>query len=122
MLYKIISNHFKIGDEEEINCALHDAALFSVPTDVDFDNYVEVLKVNFFKSEFVSDLLRFIDKKERYFGEVKEWIQSHCADVPVPSRRDLTGNIQVLYEWITFLGDGRYVVDRPRHSERIYRK
>ena len=51
---------------------------------------------------------------------MKEWVQDNCTDVPVPSRRELTGNVQVLLEWFVALGDGRYVVDVPgAHSQRI---
>jgi hypothetical protein len=54
------------------------------------------------------------------FGGVKQWIQENCTDVPVPSRRELSGNIQVLYKWIVGLSDGKYEVNIPgEHSEVI---
>ena len=57
-----------------------------------------------------------------YFGRIKEWIQNICTDVPVPSRRELTGNVQVLMDWFVSLGGGRYVVDIPgARSQRIRR-
>ena len=120
-LYEIIGSNYSVSSSEENNCAIHDSVLFDIPQDVDYELYKEHMVGKLFGSPFVSELLEFIDTKERYFGEVKAWIHSHCEDVPVPSRRDLTGNIQVLYKWIVDLGDGKYQVDRPNHSERIRR-
>lgn len=120
-LHELINNNFESADMEEVNCAIHDQLLFELPVDLTFSDFVDELKVKFFKLEFMSTLLDYIDREDRYFGSVKAWIQDNCADVPVPSRRDLTGNIQVLYTWISFLSDGQYVVDRPKHSERIRR-
>ena len=102
-------------------CARHDAQTFNVREGLTKVKFLEELQTQFFQSEFIKDLLTYIDQEPRYFGAVKAWIQNHCADVPVPSRRDLTGNIQVLYQWISLLGDGRYEVDRPNYSQRIRR-
>lgn len=107
--------------KETLNCVLHDIALFQIPLGLNRNEFIERLRLSFFSSPFICALLNFIDEQERYFGEVKLWIQSRCEDVPVPSRRDLTGNIQVLYKWIVELSEGKYCVDRPGHSERIYR-
>jgi len=120
-LYKLIFNNFRSENMEEVNCAIHDQLLYDLPNDLPFEKFIEVLKENFFKSKFITSLLAYIDDEDRYFGAIKAWIQNNCADVPVPSRRDLTGNIQVLYSWIAFLSDGLYEVDRPNHSERIRR-
>ena len=85
------------------------------------EEFLVFLKGKFFRSKFIIELLDFIGE-EKYFGRVKEWIQKNCQDVPVPSRRNLTGNIQVLYKWIVKLSDGKYKVDVPgQYSERIYR-
>ena len=57
---------------------------------------------------------------EIYFGTAKEWIHKNCADAPIPSRWEITENIQILYRWIVELGDGKYEVDRPNYSERLF--
>jgi len=68
-------------------------------------------------------LLKKIDQflnPSAQFGQIKEWVQNNCHDVPIPSRRELTGNVQVLFEWFEKLGDGKYVVDVPgEHSQRL---
>lgn len=120
-LYNLYSNNYKTDNEEELNCALHDVALFKIPKKFTRSEFYSYLSEAFFDSLFVDELLGFVGEKGRYFGEVKEWIQNNCSDVPVPSRRDLTGNIQVLYKWIVELSNGRYAVDRPNYSERIYK-
>jgi hypothetical protein len=119
-LYQIYSRNFKIEDQENRNCALHDIVLYNIPANLDYPQFRKLLKDRFFSSKFIVKLLSFLTAEGRYFGEIKEWIQKNCEDVPVPSRRDLTGNIQVLFKWIVELSDGEYNVDRPRHSERLY--
>lgn len=120
-LFSIMGKEYAHEDEEAVNCAIHDSILYNIPPNLSYEDYKIHLSASFFKSPFIKDLLSFIDENERYFGEVKEWIQTHCSNVPIPSRRDLTGNIQVLYKWIVDLSDGKYVVDRPGYSERIMR-
>ncbi|MDY6992244.1 MAG: phospholipase D-like domain-containing protein [Pseudomonadota bacterium] len=121
-LYSYLKGDLHSDDTEFINCAVHDQLLYDLPLSTDYDSFIETLKTNFFKSKFIVALLGFIDEKDRYFGEVKAWIQNNCTDVPLPSKRDLTGNIQVLYKWIEYLSDGIYKIDRPNHSERIRRE
>jgi hypothetical protein len=120
-LFEIYSHNFKHESKEKRECAIHDIVLYNIPQNLDYSQFRRLLKERFFTSKFVQKLLDFLTVEGRYFGEVKEWIQKNCEDVPVPSRRDLTGNIQVLYKWIIDLSDGEYAVDRPRHSERLYR-
>lgn len=120
-LFKLYSNGFESSSIEKRDCAIHDIILYEIPFGLNYDEFIDLLKERFFESEFIIKLLDFIAQEDRYFGRVKEWIQNNCEDVPVPSRRDLTGNIQVLYKWIVELSDGKYKVDRPNYSERIYR-
>ncbi len=120
-LFEIYSNNFNHASQEKRECAIHDLVLYNIPNNLDIIQFRNLLKERFFTSKFIIKLLDFITVEGRYFGEVKEWIQRNCEDVPVPSRRDLTGNIQVLYKWIVDLSEGEYSVDRPRHSERLYR-
>ena len=119
-LFLIYSNGFNINTKEKIECAIHDILLYDIPVGLNEMDFVKILTKTFFESKFIIQLINFIGE-EKYFGQVKEWIQNNCEDVPVPSRRDLTGNIQVLYKWIVELSDGKYKVDRPNYSERIYR-
>lgn len=120
-LFRVYSHNFESESQEQRDCAIHDVVLYHVPSNLEYSTFREHLKEHFFTSPFIVKLLSFIPPEGVYFGEVKEWIQKNCEDVPVPSRRDLTGNIQVLYKWIVDLSDGEYNVDRPRHSERLYR-
>lgn len=120
-LFQLYSSGFKTGSKEKINCAIHDMILYQIPLSLSYDDFKKLLNERFFISPFVIKLLDFIEVEPRYFGQVKEWIQNNCEDVPIPSRRDLTDNIQVLYKWIVNLSNGKYQVDRPNYSERIYR-
>ena len=102
----------------DYDCAMHDLALYKLPANLGKQDFITHLKEAFFSQLFIQELKKFLCK-ERYFGEIKEWVQGTCVDVPVPSRRDLTGNVRVLYNWFAELGKDEYIVDRPNHSERI---
>ena len=121
-LFFIYTNNFdETIDKESIECAIHDIVLYHIISGLNKHEFINHLKNHFFKSEFIKKLINFIGKDGKYFGQVKEWIQRNCHDVPVPSRRDLTSNIQVLFKWIVELSDGRYLYDRPNYSQRLYR-
>ncbi len=107
-------------DEVELNCAMHDLALYNLSFGLSVNEFKEKLRVAFFEHPFIKAFITNLDEDgEIYFGRAKEWIHQNCTNVPVPSRRDLTGNVQVLYEWFAELGNGEYVVDQPHHSQRI---
>ncbi|HRI31126.1 MAG TPA: hypothetical protein PLQ21_06315, partial [Candidatus Kapabacteria bacterium] len=75
----------------------------------------------FFSHKFIKNFLDNLEESgEVYFGTAKDWIHRNCADVPTPRRWEITENIQILYRWIVKLGNGKYNVDRPRYSERLY--
>ncbi|TKJ32905.1 MAG: hypothetical protein CEE38_22040 [Planctomycetes bacterium B3_Pla] len=126
---KDISTFFRYYSDEKTSarnqidykCATHDAALYDIPNGLSRDEFDTQLKSSFFEQPFIKKLKEFI-ANEKYFGQIKEWIQRTCVDVPVPSKRSLTGNAQVLYEWFAKLGQDEYGTDRPSHSQRIFRK
>ena len=111
------------ADDQDVSaCIFHDLANYTIPTDLSDSEFRRALSARFFAHPFIRRMDEFI-APEAYFGRIKEWIQNNCTDVPVPSRRELTGNVQVLLEWFVVLGNGRYAVDVPgRHSQRIRKK
>lgn len=120
LLYKYYSESKSEYSKEEYNCAIHDLSIYSIPQGLDYDEFIDCLADSFFTHPFIEELINQVRKDGFiYFGRVKEWIHNRCLDVPVPSRRDLSGVIQVLYKWIEELGEGKFEVDRPNHSQRI---
>ena len=108
-------------DQDVAACIFHDLANYSIPLGLSGDEFRYELSNRFFAHPFIRRMDEFI-APEAYFGRIKKWIQDNCTDVPVPSRRELTGNVQVLLEWFVALGGGRYVVDVPgARSQRIRR-
>lgn len=104
---------------ETRDCVFHDLANFSIDLGLNKNEFRRQLKASFFSHPFIKRIDSMIDS-EIYFGRLKEWIQMNCTDVPIPSRRALTGNVQVLFKWFESLGDGNYVVDIPgAHSQRL---
>lgn len=109
------------GDATTADCIYHDLANYGVREGLGRGELEAELARSFFSHPFVRRVDSMI-APEAYFGRVKEWVQRECTDVPVPSRRSLTGNVQVLYRWFERLGGGRYAVDVPgERSERIRR-
>lgn len=108
------------SDDQNVSaCIFHDLANYAVPMGLSDGEFRHVLSAKFFAHPFIRRMDEFI-APEAYFGRIKAWIQNSCTDVPVPSRRELTGNVQVLLKWFVALGNGRYVVDVPgARSQRI---
>lgn len=120
LLFEYYNDSVTDYSEEEYNCAIHDLSIYDITEGLDFEQFKDELAKAFFSHSFIDGLIEEVRKDGYiYFGRVKEWIQNNCLDVPVPSRRDLTENTQVLYKWIEELGEGKFEVDRPNHSQRI---
>ena len=108
--------------ETELNCMLHDLAIYKIPLDLSSTKFRNKLAEVFFSHKFIKSFLENLEPtNEIYFGSAKDWIHKNCADVPIPRKWEITENIQILYRWIVTLGNGKYNVDRPNYSERLYR-
>lgn len=118
---RIASGMDPSNDSETSACIFHDLANYKIDVGLTEEEFLNELTIKFFAHPFVKKIDKFI-APDAYFGRIKEWIQSNCTDVPLPSRRKLTGNVQVLLEWFVKLGNGTYCVDVPgSHSQRIYK-
>lgn len=116
---RICSGKPPSDDPETAACVFHDLANYGIEPGMSESKFRQELSSRFFAHPFIQKINEFI-APEAYFGSIKEWIQNNCTDVPVPSRRKLTGNVQVLLEWFVRLGNKKYVVDVPgSHSQRI---
>jgi hypothetical protein len=120
-LYRIYETRESLH-EVELNCAMHDLAIYGIPLGLPFETFQKQLKANFFNHPFIRSFLGYLDVDgETYFGGAKDWIHKNCSDVPTPRKWEITENIQILYRWITKMGEGIYAVDRPSYSERLFR-
>lgn len=107
--------------EVELACVLHDLATYRIPLGLPLPELKDRLQRCFLSHPFIDAFLKHLETEgQMYFGEVKEWIHAHCSDVPTPRRWEIKENIQILYRWIIAMCAGRYAVDRPNHSERLY--
>jgi hypothetical protein len=106
---------------EERRCVLHDIATFDMD-ELNGEPKDEVragLKDRFENHVFIDFIIDNIDP-DMYFGEMKELVQTNCGDVPTPSRRELTENVHVLYQWFPKVAPERFKRDVPgAHSERL---
>lgn len=120
ILFKIYSDQSTYQSDLEKSCAIHDLSIYSIKTGLNFHEFKSSLASVFFSHPFIQELQNEVQIEGfLYFGRVKEWLQTNCEDVPVPRRRELTSVTQILYHWFEILGEGRYVIDRPNHSQRI---
>lgn len=116
---KISSGDMPSNNSETTACIFHDLANYEIKTGLDNQQFVDELSKKFFRDPFIMSIDNFITP-EAYFGRIVSYVQSTCTNVPVPSRRNLIGNVQVLLEWFVELGRGKYKVDIPySHSQRI---
>jgi hypothetical protein len=109
-------------DNVELNCAVHDLALYNIKNSLTEADFKASLKAAFFNHPFIQAFIKKVEERnEIYFGEAKAWIHENCADVPTPRRWEITTNIQILYRWIVELGEGKFKIDIPgSHSQRLY--
>lgn len=116
-----IYEHQEFVSDVELNCVLHDLAIYKIPLSLPSATFREKLTEAFFSHRFVNGFLQNLESTgEIYFGTAKEWVHKNCADVPTPRKWEITENIQILYKWIVKLGNGKYKVDVPgSHSERL---
>lgn len=119
-LYRIYENKEFVNDLE-LNCVLHDLAIYKIPLGLLSNEFREKLTEAFFSHRFVKGFLNNLESTgEIYFGTAKEWIHKNCTNVPTPRKWEITENIQILYKWIVKLGNGKYKVDVPgSYSERL---
>jgi phosphatidylserine/phosphatidylglycerophosphate/cardiolipin synthase-like enzyme len=119
-LMRIYSNQNET-DETELNCVIHDLALYDLPLGLAPLVAKERLTDAFFRHPFIEAFLKNVqDNGMIYFGRAKEWIRANCTDVPTPRRWEVTGNTRILYDWLVELGNGRIEVDIPgARSERL---
>lgn len=116
---EVSAGHMPSSDPEIASCVFHDIANYEIKMGLGKKEFLSELQVSFFTHPFIKQIDKFISP-EAYFGKITSWIQSRCTDVPIPSRRKLVGNVQVLLEWFVTLGNGKYIVDIPySHSQRI---
>lgn len=120
-LKKVYFNEAPLS-EIDINCALHDLAIYQIPFGFSETDFISELKSSFFRHPFIQAFLANLNEfGEIYFGSAKEWIHQNCSDSPTPRKWEITSNIQILYRWIVYLGNGKYEIDRPSYSERLYK-
>lgn len=120
ILFDIYSDKSENYSKTEIDCAVHDLAIFKVSEGLNSENFYIELKKSFFSHPFIEGLMKEVETEGFiYFGRVKQWLQNNCEDVPIPKRRELTEITQILYTWIGALGDDKYIIERPNHSQRI---
>lgn len=119
-LYRIYEDKEYIN-ETELNCVLHDLAIYQIPLGLPALELKEKLADAFFSHRFIRAFLENLDNVgEIYFGAAKEWVHKNCADVPTPRKWEITENIQILYRWIVKLSNGKYAIDVPgSRSERL---
>ena len=118
--YDRLNQGLSPNDDQEISdCVYHDLSNYGIKLGHSQDEFLYLLKEKFFAHPFIQRIDQFLTPSGQ-FGQIKQWVQENCTDVPIPSRRELTGNIQVLFEWFEKLGDGKYGSDVPgSYSQRL---
>lgn len=120
-LYRIYEDKEFIN-EVELNCVLHDLAIYKIQMGLASSEFRRQLSKSFFSHPFIKSFLENLEiSGEIYFGTAKEWVHKNCTDVPTPRRWEITENIQILFRWIVKLGAGKYSIDRPNFSERLFK-
>lgn len=79
----------------------------------------EGMQQRFEEHPFIKEIIDHM-QPDIYFGEMKELVQRKCVDVPTPSRRELTDDVQLLYTWFQEVSPDQFKHDIPgERSERL---
>ena len=113
-------------DKETDACIKHDLETYQIKSNLSQAELTKKLKHSFLTHPFTKKIIEIIEAGDYSggagWGTVRRWIRSHCKDVPLPRPWDLTENTQTIYHWLEELGkteNYHFVVDRPKHTERI---
>lgn len=107
---------------EEMNCAIHDLANYSIANDLEENEFYSDLRLAFNTHPFIVKLKNEICYKGTMrYGGVVNWIRENTTTVPTPRNWELKKEqiVNILYDWICFF-DSRYTWNRPNHSQVIY--
>ena len=91
---------------------LADVALLNIGEDFSLIG----VKKNFIATPLVQKILEIVGERER-FGVIRRWMEQNIVDVPTPSRDDFNTQLNKLYDLIVEAHDGKYIKERPRHTE-----
>lgn len=125
--YENKKSELDYSEDEEINaCIEHDLKTYQIESNLSQEEFEKKLKHRFLTHQFTKKIIEKIEEGDYSggagWGTVRRWIRSHCKDVPLPRPWDLTENTQTIYHWLEELGkteNYHFVVDRPKHTERI---
>ncbi len=102
-------------DPETLRKVLHDVSLFSIRASTAPTENMRLLRERYFALPAIIKLERFLTEG-RYFGEIKAWLQEWTNGQTI-THPQLTRLVQILLAWFVELGQGGYVLKRPRHSQ-----
>jgi hypothetical protein len=98
--------------------AEHDIATYNLDK-IEYADYEEFrcfLRDRFLAHPFIKDLCDYVTECKR-FGDIRNWVKNHCTNVPIPSSKNVTPNVQALYEWLKDVGSDRFYEKIPNHSQ-----
>lgn len=99
--------------------SVHELRRLRLPPGLSEDEFLRVVGADFFARPLLKALTTRLRLGDLYFGELKQWLLSACADADDIRAWDLSEPTGRLLNWVEGLGPPRYTVDRPRHSERL---
>lgn len=98
----------------------HDVCTYNMNTSTSLSSTEADLALEFANNELIKRIIEEVRSAgSAPFGQVKEWIQTHCSDTPQPYRWELTEQTSVLYDWLQELIPELHW-DRPNHSQVLY--
>lgn len=116
-IFDVVSGR-TVGDSEERANAEHDIATYDLDRQKykDYEEFRAVLKGRFFNHPFIIELCDYVTECKR-FGDIRNWVKIHCTNVPIPSSKEVTPNVQALYEWLKDVGSDKFYEMRPNHTQ-----
>jgi len=108
-------------DEADLRSGMHDLRLYKIPPNCGKNDFVKLLKTNFFDHPFIIKLLEYNDIGKN-FGNLTRWLHNCCVTVPTPNRSDFKSALQRIFQFVVYLSDGAYIIEVPKKRSEILRK
>lgn len=108
---------------------LHDLAVYDVSLTLSKDEFYRSLAESFFSEPFIAAFLSAVKRAHIRRPEVRPsfgftestiWFATNSAVIPTVKRWELKESVSAVFEWVDFLSNGDFSVERPRHAQVLY--
>jgi hypothetical protein len=117
------------NDDYSRNAIIHDLAVFNVSPDMSLDEFYSTLKTRFINDAFIAAFLNEVTKapiRRKHnrpsfgFTQSLDWFLANATDKTAPDRSQMKLITHTLFNWIDYLSEGNFTVERHNFAEVLF--